>query len=343
MDRRFLLAIAALVVVLVGFALIRLVTGDDVNTEAVVATTTVTESEATATADATTTSTPAETPTTGPIADDFPVTIAAPNGPVTIPTRPERIVSISPTSTEVLFAIGAGDRVVAVDDQSDFPAGTPTTDLTGISPNIEAIASYDPDLVFVSFDPGDVIAGLEALGIPVIMHPTASSLDDAYVQWEQTGAATGNAALATDLVSTSTESINASVGLLPENTDALTYYYELDPTYYSATSSTFVGNLFTLTGMANIADSADPDGFGFPQLTSEYIVDQNPTLIYLADTKCCGQDKNTVRQRPGWDTLSAVDSDSVIELDDDIASRWGPRITLLIDDIVASILGLEGA
>jgi iron complex transport system substrate-binding protein len=260
---------------------------------------------------------------------------------VTIDAKPERIVSISPTSTEVLFAVGAGAQVVAVDDQSNFPANAPVTDLTGFTPNIEAIASYDPDLVFLSFDPGDVIAGLETLGIPVILHPTAVSVDDAYTQWEQVGTATGNAAGAAEVVAETKKSISTAIGALPEGVDALTYYYELDPTFYSATSSTFVGELIGATGMSNIADAADPDGFGFPQLTAEYIVEQNPSLIYLADTKCCGQTADTVAERPGWDTLDAVVNGVVAELDDDVASRWGPRIAGLVDDVVVSVLNLE--
>jgi cobalamin transport system substrate-binding protein len=348
MDRRVLVAIAAVAAVVVGFFLFRLVTDDSGDTEVLETTTTLAPtttapSETTTTQAETTTTAPLETTTTGAPDDGFPVTIDAPNGPVTIDAKPERIVSISPTSTEVLFAVGAGGQVVAVDDQSNFPADAPVTDLSGFTPNIEAIASFDPDLVFLSFDPGDVIAGLEAIGIPVIMHPTALSLDDAYAQWEQVGAATGNIAEAAQVVAETQTEIASAIATLPDNTNILTYYYELDPTYYSATSSTFVGELFALTDMANIADGADPDGFGFPQLTAEYIIEQNPTLIYLADTKCCGQDADTVAQRPGWDTLDAVAGDAVIELDDDIASRWGPRISDLVDDIVVSILDLEFA
>jgi iron complex transport system substrate-binding protein len=93
--------------------------------------------------------------------------------------------------------------------------------------------------------------------------------------------------------------------------------------------------------MSNIADPADPDGYGFPQLTAEYIIEQNPELIYLADTKCCGQSIDTVGERPGWNTLDAVVNGAVVELDDDIASRWGPRIVVLVDDIVLSLLALE--
>jgi iron complex transport system substrate-binding protein len=267
--------------------------------------------------------------------------IDAPNGRVTIDARPERIVSISPTSTEVLFGVGAGKQVVAVDNQSNFPESAPVTDLSGFTPNVEAIASFDPDLVFLSFDPSDVIASLEALGIPVIMHPTAASMDDAYTQWEQVGSATGNLPGAVAVVADTQASIAAAIGTLPEGTDTLMYYYELDPTFYTATSLTFVGELIGLTEISNIADAADPDGYGFPQLTAEYIIEQNPTLIYLADTKCCGQSADTVAERPGWDTLDAVANSAVIELDDDVASRWGPRIADLVDDIVVSILALE--
>jgi iron complex transport system substrate-binding protein len=346
MDRRVLIAVAAVAAVVIGFFLFRLVS--DTGDEESIATTT-TPGATTAEPAGSTTTSPSETTTTAPRAttttqatnDGFPATIDAPNGPVTIDAKPERIVSISPTSTEVLFAVGAGAQVVAVDDQSNFPANAPVTDLTGFTPNIEAIASYDPDLVFLSFDPGDVIAGLETLGIPVILHPTAVSVDDAYTQWEQVGTATGNAAGAAEVVAETKMSISTAIGALPEGVDALTYYYELDPTFYSATSSTFVGELIGATGMSNIADAADPDGFGFPQLTAEYIVEQNPSLIYLADTKCCGQTADTVAERPGWDTLDAVVNGVVAELDDDVASRWGPRIADLVDDVVVSVLNLE--
>ena len=346
MDRRVLIAVAAVAAVVIGFFLFRLVS--DTGDEESIATTT-TPGATTAEPAGSTTTSPSETTTTAQRAttttqathDGFPVTIDAPNGPVIIDAKPERIVSISPTSTEVLFAVGARAQVVAVDDQSNFPANAPVTDLTGFTPNIEAIASYDPDLVFLSFDPGDVIAGLEALGIPVILHPTAVSVDDAYTQWEQVGTATGNAAGAVDVVAETQMSISTAIGALPEGVDALTYYYELDPTFYSATSSTFVGELIGATGMSNIADAGDPDGFGFPQLTAEYIVEQNPSLIYLADTKCCGQTADTVAERPGWDTLDAVVNGAVVELDDDVASRWGPRIADLVDDIVVSVLNLE--
>ncbi len=296
----------------------------------------------TTSSEAITTTSAAETTTTSePVDDGFPVTIEAPNGPVTIDARPERIVSISPTSTEVLFAVGAGNQVVAVDSMSNFPGNAPVTDLSAFTPSVEAIAAYEPDLVFLSFDPSDIVAGLEAVGIPVILHGTALTVDDAYLQWEQVGVATGNIAEAAALVAETIDDMESAFGSLPEDSDSITYYYELDPTFYSVTSATFIGGLLAPAGMENIADAVDVDGFGYPQLTAEYIIDSDPTLIFLADTKCCGASKDTVVERPGWDTLTAVSNGSVVELDDDIASRWGPRIANLVEDVVVAILEFE--
>jgi iron complex transport system substrate-binding protein len=289
-----------------------------------------------------TTTEPQETTTTTEAADDgFPVAIDAPNGLVRIESRPERVVSISPTSTEVLFAIGAGEQVTAVDSMSNFPTNAPVTDLSAFTPSVEAIASYEPDLVFLSFDPGDIVAGLEAIGIPVILHGTAFTVDDAYAQWEQTGAATGHLVEAVGLVADTVANMDAAFDSLLEQDVAMSYYYELDPTLYSVTSATFIGDLLEPSGMTNIADAGDPDGSGYPQLSAEYIIASDPTLILLADTKCCGASTETVAERPGWNTLSAVVNDGVVELDDDIASRWGPRIAELVMVVVEAMLELE--
>lgn len=283
------------------------------------------------------TSTIASSTTSAP--GSFPVTIDAPNGPVTIDERPERIISISPTSTEVLFAIGAGDQVVAVDSLSNYPPEAPVSDLSAFTPSVEALASLDPDLVLLSFDPnGEVIPGLEALAIPVILHPTAANLSDAYAQWIQVGAATGNLTAAEQVVADTDAAIVASYESVPETAAVSTYYYEIDPTYFSSTSSTFIGELLAGTMMENIADPADQDGFGYPQLTAEFIVGEDPDFILLADTKCCDQSADTVGERPGWDTMTAVQNGQIVELDDDIASRWSPRITELLDAVAAAIV-----
>lgn len=287
------------------------------------------------TTQATTTESPTTTPP--PVASGFPVTVAHATGEVTLEERPTSIVSISPTATEVLFAIGAGDQVVAVDSLSTYPAEAPVTDLSAFEANVEAIAGFEPDLVVMSFDPGDVESGLTALGIPVIMQFSAFSLADAYAQIDQLGAATGSTAesdaLVDEIVKTAAD-FKANAALRDE---PLTYYHELDNTFYSVTSSTFIGEIYAVLGLENVADPADAEGYGYPQLSPEFILETDPDLIFLADTKCCDQTAASIAERPGWDQLSAVKSGLVIEVDDDVASRWGPRIIEFMEAIAAAV------
>jgi iron complex transport system substrate-binding protein len=237
---------------------------------------------------------------------------------------PHRIVSLSPTATESLFAIGAGAQVVAVDDQSDYPKRAPKTSLSGYTPNVEAIAGYRPDLVVLSGDANDVVGGLRKLGIRVLLQPAAQTLSEAYAQISQLGAVTAHKRSAAALVRRMRKSITKAVKSVPKR--HLSVYHELDPTYYSATSKTFIGRIYRLFGLRNIADAADSSGSHYPQLSGEYIVSANPGLIVLADTRCCGQSAATVAGRAGWGGLAAIRNHRVIGIDDSVASRWGPRI-----------------
>lgn len=286
------------------------------------------------------TTTTAATTTTVP---DFPLTLEMMRGTVTLDSRPERIISLSATATESLYAIGAGDQVLAVDESSNFPEDAPVTDLNGFTVTAESIAALEPDLVVMFFDPGDVFDGLRILGIPTMFQTAAVDLRDAYHQIEQLGEATGHAAEATAYVEGMAGEIDSVVSGLPEDAPPAVFYHELDQALYSLTSVTLIGQLYAMLGLENIADAADPDATGYPQLSGEYILEQDPDLIFLADTKCCRQDADTVAGRPGWDTLTAVQSGRVIELDDDVASRWGPRIVDLMIDIRAGIASLEEA
>jgi iron complex transport system substrate-binding protein len=278
-----------------------------------------------------TTSAPVHTTTTPPpstittVSSGFPVSVEADNGTVIVEQRPDAIVSLSAVATEMLFAIGAGPQVIAVDDQSNFPEEAPMTDLSGFTPNVEAILSYEPDLVFITFDPGDLIASLEAAGIPVISYTAALTLDDVYRQMEAIGAATGHPEDAITVNEMIEKELSSIVEGSPDVDDGTTYYHEIDNALYSVTSSTFFGQIYAMFGLVNIADEADVDGSGYPQLSSEYIVASDPDLIFLADT-LYGESAETLATRPGWDVLGAVSEDNVIELDSDIASRWGPRI-----------------
>jgi cobalamin transport system substrate-binding protein len=253
--------------------------------------------------------------------------------------RPQRIVSLSPTATEMLFAIGAGGQVVAVDSNSNYPAEAPRTELSAYQPNIEAIAGYKPDLVVYSDDPGELKAGLDKLSIPVLHQPAATRLDDTYAQLDQLGRATGHEDEAGQVATTMRAEIEKIAASRPER--PLTYYHELDKNLYSATSKTFIGQLYDQLGMKNIADAADKEGTGYPQLSAEYVVKADPDLIFLADTKCCGQSASTVAARDGWDQLTAVKTGGVVELDDDVASRWGPRVVDFLKTVAAKVQTLE--
>ena len=252
------------------------------------------------------------------------------------PEFPEAIISLSPTATEILFAIGAGGQVVAVDEYSTYPEEAPTTDLSGFTPNIEAIAEYEPDLVVISYDPGDLVVGLELLDIDVVMQGTALSVEDTYSQITELGELTGHSEAAQEL----SDSISADLASLAENPvgTGLTYFHEVDATLYTATSSTFIGQLYALLGLENIADPADEQGWGYPQLSPEYIVSANPDLIFLADA-IYGESLDTLMERPGWSEITAVQNDAVIELDE-TSGRWGPRIVDFLTGIHAAITDL---
>lgn len=267
----------------------------------------------------------------------FPVTVTVGNGPVTIAARPERIVSISPTATEMLFAVGAAGQVVAVDDQSTYPTAAPRTTLSGFQPNIEAIAGYRPDLVIASDDINGLVDGLGKLGVAVVLLPAATDLDDVYEQIATVGKVTGRTDAATEVVAGVRGRIDAAIAGLPKRTTPLRYYHELDDTLYTVTSKTFVGAVYQLLGLTNVADAADRDGSGYPQLSAEYLVKADPDMIFLADTKCCGQSARTVGARTGWSGLAAVRKGNVVELDDDVASRWGPRVAELVETVAAAV------
>jgi iron complex transport system substrate-binding protein len=272
-------------------------------------------------------------------APSFPVLVEGDNGPLEIEEQPEAIISLSPTATESLFAIGAGEQVIAVDDQSNYPAEAPISDLSGFQPNVEAIAGYEPDLVVASYDPGGLVKGLEKLDIPVLLQDAAPDLEGAYDQIETLGAATGNAEGAEEVVESMRTEIERLAGSVPTAVGT-TVYHELGPDFFTATSDTFIGSVYELFELVNIADAAaDADAGGYPQLTAEYIVSENPDLIVLADTKCCEQTAETVAKRAGWDQIAAVANGDIVEADDDITSRWGPRTVEFAAAIVAVLEG----
>jgi len=238
-----------------------------------------------------------------------------------------RIVALSPTHTEMLFALDAGDQIVAVDSLSNYPeeAEAVRTDLSAYEPNVEAISAYEPDLVVIADDFTGLTEQLDSIGIPVWEGLAPTSLDDVYAQIEDLGARIGRSDEAAMTVGLMQSAVETILGQAPGLDLGLTYYHELDDTYYSVTSNTFIGQLYSLFGLRNIADVSEGTS-DYPQLSAEFIVSQDPDLVFLADTVCCGVTSESVGARPGWGELSAVKAGLVFEMNDDLASRWGPRI-----------------
>lgn len=274
-------------------------------------------------------------PEVAPPPDDpasaFPAQVTIPGqAPVTIPQQPKRIVSLSPTATETLYAVGAGPQVVAVDQYSNFPAQAPRTELSGLTSDAAAIGSKNPDLVIAPDNATQLAEGLRALDVPVLLTPSAANLDEAYQQIETIGQATGHTNQGRDVTRRMRDEISKIVADTPKPTRPLTYYHEVSPDHFTATSQSFVGAVYGLFGLTNIADAA---GGKFPQLNDEHIVRANPDLVFLADQEA----PDKLAQRPGWNTISAVRSGHVVALDPDVAARWGPRVVELVRAVSDSV------
>jgi iron complex transport system substrate-binding protein len=271
----------------------------------------------------------------------FPTTVAASNGTVTVEREPTRIVSLDPTATEDLYAIGAGAQVVAVDQDSDYPPGIPVTSLSGVTPNIEAVLGYDPSLVVASQNSGGLVSGLGKLGIPVLIEPAATTLSGVYRQIEQIGQATGHYNQANEVVKNMQEVISDTVAQVGTRFRGMTYYWEVsDDPYYSATSATLIGHILDMFGLKNVADAAGkPVDGGYPVLSGEYIIAARPQFIFLQDDQPAygGQTPAMVAGRPGWAVIPAARDHDIFSLNDDVASRWGPRVPSLVNALANAL------
>lgn len=269
----------------------------------------------------------------------FPVTVTDDLGEVTLEETPERIVSLSPSHTEILFAVDAGDQVEAVDEYSYYPEEAPVTDLSGYEPNVEAITEYDPDLVVLEGTGAETKEQLEAVDIPAMVVDAAQDLEDVYAQIRTFGDLTGNPEEADSEADRVESEINEIVDNVCAETDGdgPSFYHELDDTLFTATSETFIGQVYAAFGLHNIADEAD-DGSaaGYPQLSTEYVVEEDTDMIFLAHGD--EDEVEAVAERPAFDTVTAVQNDAVYLLDADIASRWGPRVVDLAQAIGDAVL-----
>ncbi|WP_223164126.1 ABC transporter substrate-binding protein [Nocardioides mesophilus] len=268
---------------------------------------------------------------------DYPVTIDAVNGEVTLDQQPERIVSLSPSATEILFAIGAGDQVIAADEYSTYPQQAPTTELSAYDPNVEAIAGYSPDLVVIANDTNGIVGALAKLDIPTIVNPAPATIDEGYDGIAALGLATGHVDKTAKVVADMRAEIEKALDAAPQ--EGLRVYHELDEKHYAASSSSFIGSVYDSLGATNIADAADKQKSGYPQLTEEAIIAADPELIVITDQVSYTADD--VASRPGWENVSAVKNGNVVTVDADISSRWGPRLPQLIESIADAMASVK--
>lgn len=306
------------------------------STESAPPTTQVATTITTTTVPVTTTTTPPETTTSVAKATDFPVTIESEGGTWTLDAAPQRIVSLSPTATEILFEIGAGDQIVAVDAYSYYPEEAPVTDLSGYDPNIEAVVAYEPDLVVIANDANDLVAALTALDIPVLVSSAPADIEGGFEAMAEIGLATGHVDETAATIARLRDEVSTALAAAPNV--PIRIYHELSDSLYAASSFGFIGAVYAAMGTTNIADEADPDGYGYPQLTEEYIVTADPELIIITDQVAYSADD--VAARPGWDEITAVKNGNIVVVDADIASRWGPRLPQFIDAVAQALVNV---
>jgi len=266
------------------------------------------------------TSTPAATTA----AIQYPLTLTdGKSRSVTLEAEPQRIASLSPAATEILFAVGAGDQVAAVDKFSNYPPEAKTRQqLDAFEPNVEAIAGAQPDLVFVVYDPGNLVDGLTNAGLTVFFLETPTSVEGVLDQIRVLGQATGHPQEAEELVTTMEQGISAIEERLAGVEQGPRLFHEVDNQLYTVAPDSFVGNLYTILKAQNIAAGSDQ---AFPQLSQEAIIEADPEVIILGDA-AGGESADTVKARPGWGSISAVQSNRIYVIDPDIVSRPGPRL-----------------
>ena len=242
--------------------------------------------------------------------------------------KPVRIISLSPSATEILFALNADSQVLAVDDNSNYPARVPKSDLSSFTPNVEAIAALNPDLVVLQINATNaktVRDALTKIEIPVFVEPAAKNVNDTYKEIRLIGKVIDKEKAAKKLIAEMKSRIKKAL-VTNKSKSKLKFFHELDNTLYTATSKTFIGSVYKDFGLINVADAASgADSSGYPQLSAEYLIKSNPDLIFLADAQY-GESIDSLKARPGWSAISAVKNNRVIELPADIPSRWGPRI-----------------
>ena len=251
-----------------------------------------------------------------------------------------RIVSMSPTHTETLFALGLGDFVVAVDVGSDYPAeavGLQVDSLQADIANVDPIVALDPDVVVLGDDPTGMADRLSAAGIASYSGASADSLDDVYAQIQDIAELVDRPDLGEQLVDQMKRDIDEIVDALPAGAldSGLTFFHEIDPSLFTPGRDSFFSDVYETLGLANIAGPAGAQQV--VQMTNDQVIAADPDVIVLADAECCAVTPSRVADRPGWGDVSAVRNDAIVEINDALAGRWGPRVVELLRTVAKGV------
>lgn len=339
MNRKLMLIFIALILMF-GMALAACAPQATVTPEAIVATSTVTEPLPTEAPTAEPTATSPPTPTNEP-SPELIVLVDGLDRTVTLQSPAQRIVAMAPSLTESLFAIGAGDQVVARDEFSDYPPEA--ADLPAIGGvfsdfNYEAIVDLEPDLVLASgLNTAEQVQTMEDLGLTVFLIEDPTTLDEMYTSLEVLAELTGHEEAAAELVAELKARVAAVQADIAETEERPLVFYELDSTDpsapYTAGSGTFIDALIEMAGGENLA--ADLEG-QYPQISIEELLVRDPDIILLGDA-AYGATPEAVAERPGWSALSAIQNDQIYPVNDDPVSRPGPRLVDGLEELAQLI------
>jgi iron complex transport system substrate-binding protein len=288
-------------------------------------------------------SAPAAASPSATLAAAFPVTLTDDEGTaVEIAAEPQKIVSLTPATTEILFEIGAGDRVVATDDGSDFPTeAVPLPDVaTFDSVDVEKIVALDADLVVaggLGFSPAASIAQLRELKIPVLV-VYAPSVDGVYHDIDLLGSATGETAASTELTDSMQAEISAiNAAVTAAGTPPRTYYEvgytDATGQIFAPADQSFVAEMVTLAG-ADPITTGDPASYEIPL---EKLIAADPQLIILGVNPFYAPTPADVKARAGWDVMTAVKNDDIRTVQDTEITRPGPRLPTGLRNLAAAI------
>lgn len=282
------------------------------------------------------TSSPKEAVAVATTGATFPLTVTdSTNTNVVFSKAPMRIISYSPAATEVLFAVGAGSQVVAVDKFSNYPKDTGALPKVEYSkPAPEPAVALNPDLVIMASQQEGQIPQFRALGLTVLLLKEPANLAGVLDQVRLVGRITGHASDGDQLAASMQQRIDAvaaKVAKLPAG-PAPKAFYELTADGYTVGPASFIGSLLQTARLANVAEKTTG---AFPQVSSEVVIAANPDIIFLADGMAGGTESlATVKVRPGWANLNAVKNGRVYVVDSDVFSRPGPRIVDALEQLV---------